>query len=233
MADDAKLAAPYVPFSTFETALDKLAQLGTTLPPKIDHTVFPSIGGIAKGQVISALKFFKLIDTNGIPTAELKELAMNKQGRKAAITRLIAECYPNISTDDLAGASPGQIDAKLSDKHYNISGDTKQKARAFLLKAAKYADIPLSKLLTQKGPRGPRQKRNGSAAKSNAKSERKDAPKNVTEIPTLPADFIRVPIAVAPDCLVYVDLPKNFDGKGGKDARKLLQMIKIALDVED
>jgi hypothetical protein len=150
-----KFSAPYVPFSTFETGLDKLGAL-STLPPRIDHTVFPSMGGIAKGQVISALKFFRLVDATGIPDPSLKELAKNKDGRKTAVRELIKRSYPNISEDDLAGASPAQLDAKLGDKMYNISGETKQKARTFLLKAAEYAGMEISSLLKTKGPRGPR-----------------------------------------------------------------------------
>ena len=56
-----------------------------------------------------------------IPVHASRAWAMNKQGRKAAVARLIADCYPNISKDDLAGASPGQIDTKLSDKHYRLT----------------------------------------------------------------------------------------------------------------
>jgi hypothetical protein len=155
MADEAKLAAPYVPFATFETGLDKLAHLGG-IPPKIDHSVFLSMGGLQKGQVISAFKFLGLIDSNGIPDPLLSKLALNKDTRKEILRTILEERYPNISVSDLATMSPGQLDTKLSDKTYNVSGATRQKARTFLLKAAEYAGIPLSKLLTTKGPRGGR-----------------------------------------------------------------------------
>ncbi len=167
MDSERKYPAPYVPFSTFETALDKLGKM-PTLPPKIDHTVFTSMAGAAKTQVIGAFRYLGLIDDNGTPSTALKDLTKNKDGRKAAIRELIEKHYPNISADDLAGCSPGQIDAKLSDKGYNISGETKLKARTFLIKAAEFAEMPISTLLKARGPRGPRGPRKGGKRNSNA-----------------------------------------------------------------
>jgi hypothetical protein len=155
MDSERKYAAPYVAFSTFETALDKLGKM-PTLPPKIDHTVFTSMAGAAKTQVIGAFRYLGLIDDNGVPSTALKDLAKNKEGRKDAVRLLIENHYPNISADELAGASPSQIDAKLADKGYNVNGDTRQKARSFLIKAAEFAGMPISPLLKARGPRGPR-----------------------------------------------------------------------------
>jgi hypothetical protein len=230
MDNETKFTAPYVPFSTFETGLDKLAALGGTIPPKIDHTVFPSMGGIAKGQVISAMKFLGLIDANGLPDRSLEDLALNKEGRKAAMRKLIAKCYPNITEADLAGSSPSHLDSKLSDKAYNISGATKQKARAFLLKAAEFSGIPLSKLLTQKGPRGPRKKRVGNG-KQNAgdKPEQKGKEREPKENPPLDPDSIRMPIALGPERIAYIELPKNLEPK---EITRLLAILKLSLGEE-
>ena len=59
MSEETKPAAPYGPFSTFETALNHIAAL-KGIPPKIDRSVFPSLGGDAKGHVLNAFKFFGL-----------------------------------------------------------------------------------------------------------------------------------------------------------------------------
>jgi hypothetical protein len=226
-----KFPAPYVPFSTFETALDKLAGLGA-IPPKIDHTVFPSMGGLAKGQVISAFKFLGLIDADGVPDASLKELAMNKGGRKATMRKLIKDRYPNISESDLAGSSATQLDAKLGDKIYNISGETKQKARSFLLKAAVFAEMPISKLLTTKGRSGPRKKKPkptgeftpiSELAKKDKGGEGKGDSNKVD-----PAN-VRMPIALGPERVAYVEIPKGMDRK---DAKKLLALLGLSLDIE-
>jgi len=153
--EDSGYSAPYVPFPTFETGLNKLAHLGG-IPPRIDSTVFTQMGGAQVSQVISALKFFGLVNGDGIPDPALAELVLNRESRKKTIRALIKKHYPNISESDLATMSLGQLDSKLADKSYRVTGATKQKARSFLLKAAEFAEIPLSKLLKAKGPRGPR-----------------------------------------------------------------------------
>ena len=130
MDNEKKLTAPYLPFQSFETALNQLAALGV-IPPKIDHTVFPSMGGMIRGQVLSAFKFLGLTDSDGIPTSLLKELAPNKETRKETLRGIIKEKYPNITEADLGSMSPGQLDAKFGDKEYNANGATKLKVRSF------------------------------------------------------------------------------------------------------
>jgi hypothetical protein len=231
MSEDSKFVAPYVPFKTFETGLDKLAALGG-IPPRIDHTVFQQMGGVAKGQVISALKFLGLIDLLGQPLPLLSEIVLNKDARKQAIRKLIKEKYPNITDADLATMSPGQLDSKLSDKSYNVSGATRQKARSFLLKAAEFAEIPLSKLLTAKGPRGgPRQKRAKTAtAKQNDSNGTNDQEQKTQQQqqPLVDPAAIRMPIPLAPGRVAYVELPKDWNEK---DAKKLLALLGLSLDV--
>ncbi len=230
-----KYPAPYVPFSTFETALDKLGALAT-LPPRIDHTVFPSMGGIAKGQVIGALKFFRLIDNDGIPDPSLKEMAKNKEHRKTAIRELLKKHYPNISENDLAGASPGQLDSKLADKTYNISGETKQKARSFLIKAAEFAGLPISTLLKAKGPRGPRARRTRTSAprqNNNNGAQAQNGSRQQTDPPSDPPvnqSVFRMPIALGPDRIAHVELPKDWEPK---EAKKLIALLRLSLDVAD
>ncbi len=225
-----KYPAPYVPFSTFETALDKLGAL-PTLPPKIDHTVFPSMGGNAKTQVISAFRFLKLVNHEGVPDPLLKELAKNKEGRKVAIRELLKRAYPNISENDLAGSSPTQLDIKLGDKMYSISGETRQKARSFLIKAAESAEMQISTLLKAKGPRGPRKKKvklTGAAIPLSQLSK-EDNNKNGS-IDSKPLDLgnVRMPIALSPDRVIYIEMPKDLNPK---DARKLLALLGLSLDV--
>ncbi|HEX7999111.1 MAG TPA: DUF5343 domain-containing protein [Pyrinomonadaceae bacterium] len=230
MAEETKLVAPYVPFSTFETGLNKLAALGG-LPPKIDHTVFQQMGGVAKGQVISAFKFLGLIDTDGTPSPLLSQLVLNKDKRKETIRELIKSQYPNITEQDLATMSPSQLDAKLNDEAYNVSGSTKLKARTFLLKAAEFADIPLSKLLTAKGPRGPRTKRAKAANTKQNGNGVKNAPEGETrQEHYVNPDTIRMPISLAPNRVAYVELPKDWSVK---DATKLLALLKLSLDVSE
>jgi hypothetical protein len=229
MDSDRKTSAPYGPFSTFDTALDKLGSM-PTLPPRIDHTVFTSFAGAAKSHVIGTFRFFDLIDEAGAPTQALKDLTKNKEGRKAAVRQLIKDHYPNISENDLAGSSPAQLDARLGDKTYNISGDTRQKARSFLIKAAEFAELPISPLLKQRGSRGPRPRRarnaavrqnnaGGGQAQNNGRTADENPPPNPTA----------TPITLAPGRIVYLQLPA--DWKAENDAKKLLSILALTFDV--
>jgi hypothetical protein len=230
MSEEIKVVAPYLPFSTFETGLNKLAALGG-LPPKIDHTVFQQMSGVARGQVISAFKFLGLIDLDGTPQPLLAELVLNREKRKETVRELIKTHYPNITEQDLGTMSPSQLDAKLGDDSYNVTGATKPKARTFLLKAAEFAGIPLSKLLTAKGPRGPRTRRAKVATtKQNGGEVNKPQDERVRQPPPLDPNVIRMPIALAPDRVAYVELPKDWNAK---DATKLLALLKLSLDVNE
>jgi hypothetical protein len=50
---------------------------------------------------------------------------------------------------DFSKLTPTQLDQALSDKRYNIGGETKKKAKTFLLKAAQYAGFTVHSLLTK------------------------------------------------------------------------------------
>jgi hypothetical protein len=225
--EEVKLSAPYGPFSTFETALNHLAALGG-IPAKVDRSVFPSLGGVAKGHVITSFKFFGLVDDKGTPDPSLNELVLHKEKRKAVLRALINKHYPTITEKDLATMSLGQLDAKLADKQYNVSGGPKQKARSFLLKAAEYSGIPLSRLLTAKGARGPRKKKlklTGDAVPVQFKKVNQ----NGNNQPLAPdPEIIRMPIALAPGRVAYVELPIDWTEK---DAKKLLSLLGLSLDV--
>jgi hypothetical protein len=225
---NSKLAAPYLPYSTFETGLNHLHNLGG-VPPNIDRTIFPNMDGTAKGQIISAFRFLGLIDEKGAPQDSLKELALNKETRKQVLRRIIKERYPNIVEAELGAMSIGQLDAKLGDKAYNVSGGTKQKARSFLLKAAETAGIPLSRLLTAKGSRGPRKKKTRLTGEITllSKLSKDDKGKNSNDRVLDPTN-VRMPIALSPDRVIYIEMPKDLDPK---DAKKLLALLGLSLDV--
>lgn len=221
--DEPKFAAPYVPFPTFETSLNHLAALGA-IPPKIDHSVFPSMGGIAKGQSISAFKFLGLIDANGVPQKSLEELVLKKESRKTILRAILKERYSNIKETDLSSMSSGQLDAKLSDDMYNVSGATRLKAKAFLLKAAEFCDVPLSRLLTTKGPRGPRKKRPQNT--KNSESQQTVQEKQFQQTPPQNPNVIRMPVPLGPGRLANIELPNDWDAK---ELPKLLALLKLSL----
>lgn len=144
-SEQLKLTAAYVPFATFTNALDHLKAIG--VPNTIDRRVFPSFAGIIQGQIISAFKFLGLIDEHGKPTSDLIPLTDGRD-RKAPLRELLKKRYPALISLDLTKTSPSQFDKVLGE--YGATGATQQKAKTFFLKAAQFAELPLSPLLTHK-----------------------------------------------------------------------------------
>lgn len=144
----AKTTAAYLPFSTFLTALDYLKTV--SIPNRVEQGTFPNLSGQARSQIVSALRFFGLIDAKGTPQPDLQELVNNDSAqRKAIIKKLIEKRYPDVVALDFAKMTPNELDEKLSGDHYNIGGETKKKAKTFLLKAAIYAGFTVHPLLTK------------------------------------------------------------------------------------
>lgn len=140
---------PYLPFRSFMTALDHLAQ---ATPNVITKEVFPDHSGLLQGQVIGALKFFDLVDEQGIPKGDtLERLASEKDinHRRVNLKPLIKISYADIIKLDLPRVTPSQLDTAFT--KYGVSGDTKKKAKTFFVKAAKFAGLNLSPLLMRKG----------------------------------------------------------------------------------
>jgi hypothetical protein len=137
----------YLPFATFLTGLDHLAAI--SIPNEIEARTFTSMNPHNKAQMVSALKFFGLINKENKPQPLLSDLAHKTEQRKELIRKLIETHYPDIVALDFSKITPTQLDNALGSKKYNVSGDTKKKAKAFLLKAAQFAGYTPHPLLTK------------------------------------------------------------------------------------
>lgn len=146
MAPKTKVAA-YLPMSTLLTALDHLKAV--SVPNKIDGGTFPSMSSQLRSQLISGLRFFELIDGDGTPSPLLTDLATKDASRKEIVKQLLETHYPDIVALDFAKITPKQLDEHLSADKYGVQGDTKKKAKTFLLKAAQYAGFTVHPLLTK------------------------------------------------------------------------------------
>src|SRR5438128_923376 len=153
-----KPAPPYVPFKTFLSAIENLEH---GIPNQIDRSVWPSYSGAIQGQLLATLMFLGLIDDRGIPQPSLHELIENKANRKNKLAKILEHAYPDLFALNLAKVSPKQLDDAVAE--YGVTGATQRKALAFLLRAARYADLPLSPLLKRKTREsgGTRRRRNG------------------------------------------------------------------------
>src|SRR2546427_10355773 len=144
------LVAPYLPFKTFQTALDRLHE---GMPHQIDKSVFPTFSFSTIPQLLSGFKFFGLIDEKGVPQADLKALAgVKEQDRQPIMRKLLEKRYSEVMEIDLTKATPTQLEEAI--KNYNVTGTTHRKAVTCFLQAAKFAKLPMSHLLEAKTTRG-------------------------------------------------------------------------------
>lgn len=138
MAEEAKNQIPYVPFNTFNNAIEAMV----TLPPRLDKGMWPSYSGAIQSQLWSAFKFFQLVNPDGTPTLALDTLVKDKANRKAHLKRLLDTYYPALMSLDLARATLGHFNEAM--KSYGLGAETQKKASSFFLQAAKAAGMELS-----------------------------------------------------------------------------------------
>lgn len=179
MAQETKKGtAAYLPFPTFLTALDQLR--GHGLPNRIDHSVFPSFSGITRSQVLSGFRFFGLIDDAGAPQPLLANLVNEQDQRKALVKQLLEANYNEIIEQDLARIAPSQLEQAFNAEKYAVTGDTKQKAKTFFLKAAEYAGLPISPLLKKRARAGRGTRVRRAATATNGRSNGNGESQSVT-----------------------------------------------------
>src|ERR1035437_9580386 len=145
MVETEKKTAPYVPFRTFFSAIEGL---GKATPHRIDRSLWPSYSGGVTSQLISAFRFFDLIDEAGKPQPQLALLVEQPEQRKKVLQELMKRAYADVVSIGLLKASPKQLDDAIG--AYGLSGATQRKAVSFFLQAAKFCELPLSQHLVKK-----------------------------------------------------------------------------------
>lgn len=139
MDQDQKRTAPYLPFSTFISGIDALH---AGVPEVLDKSLLRSLSGTAQNQVLGAFRFFELIDEDRRVQPPLKILVQDKENRKAHVRQLLDQFYPGaVALGRSTGTMP-QLNAAMM--QYGVQGATVAKAVAFFLKAAEFADLPMS-----------------------------------------------------------------------------------------
>src|SRR5687767_12495234 len=143
-----KRTPAYLPFKTFLSALDRLAQ---GMPHEVNKECFPTYSGVMHGQIIGALRFFDLIDDSGVPKGPvLEQLAVQKSvaRRKVNLLPLLKTAYSDLIKLDPTRLTPSKFDSAF--ENYGISGDTKRRAKTFFIHAAQFSGLELSPLLTRR-----------------------------------------------------------------------------------
>ena len=140
--------AAYIPFRTFLTALEALEQ---ALPEQIDKSAWSTFSYAIQAHTVSAFKFLGLIDDDGYVQDELRRLVAEKGDRPALVGELLRQRYANVVELGDQNATTQQLNEAMR-QHY-VGGSLLVKAVRFFLRAAEYAELPVSPLW-EKGKKG-------------------------------------------------------------------------------
>jgi hypothetical protein len=136
---DTKWTPPYSAFRTILNLVERTEK--GAAPPRIDRSFLSGSEG-GKTQTLSALKSLGLIGKQGEVTPKLTTLVKNPANRPDLFRALLESHYPDQIA--LSGVHATQRQLEESFKKNELVGDTRRKAIAFYLHAAKYAHLPLS-----------------------------------------------------------------------------------------
>ena len=132
---------PYVSFKTFQTFLEFLSQ---GMPYRIDRSVWVNkFSGSNGTQLMSAIKFFQLIDNDGIPNQDFDNLVSRDfETQKKTLRNLLFRYYELVFELDLTRATKAQLRERFR------TFDTKEgvivKCESFFIQAARFSNIELS-----------------------------------------------------------------------------------------
>jgi len=159
-AQTEKTTPAYVPWRTFTNFSGNLKD---TIPAVIDRAVMHSLSGTAQSQLLSALRFLKLID-NQNRTQELYRKYIIAEGdeQEKILQTILKGAYPFLFDGsggfDLTSGTSVLLDKQLEAN--GATGQTTQKSRTFFMHAARDAGLTLSKFIVKKGA-GTRKRRGG------------------------------------------------------------------------
>ncbi len=136
---------PYVSYRTLKTFIEDLKAHG--IPTRIDRSVWGGkFSGSVGAQLMSALRFLRLIDENDAPRGELQALvdSHNTDRWAPSLGPILESSYKPIMGLKLDQVSPAQFADEFK-KTYKAQDAVIQKSITFFLHAAQDAGVPLSK----------------------------------------------------------------------------------------
>ncbi len=142
-AVNSKLTPPYLPYRTFLSSLDKLAE---GVPPRIDRGIWKNQTGSIQSLIMGAYRFFGLIDDQSKPTKKLHDLVAHRDKPNDLVKSILEEKYAEVIKHNLSTMTEALINEYFEDA-FGVEGDTKRKSITFFLQAAKAVGIPLSSFL--------------------------------------------------------------------------------------
>ena len=133
---------PYVSYRTFRNFADGL-QLG--IPSRIDRSYWGDrYSGSTGTQLMTALRFLGLIDSDGIPQTRLRQLVSAKGAQRSEVLKQIAYSAFDFLSDrslDPEVATYAQLE-KAFYNSYQVTGDVTRKCIKFLISLESDAGVP-------------------------------------------------------------------------------------------
>lgn len=173
---------PYVSYRTFHNFIDGLQQ---GIPARIDRSYWGDRWSGSTGtQLMSTLRFFNLIDSNGVPTLRLRQLANTRGLQKADLLKQITvEAFSPIMQGqlNLEQATYSQLEEAFN-SNYQLTGEVIRKCLKFFLLLSNDAGITLSPFMTKRSRRT-KTGRSGNGARKNTKRDENRTIRN-SEIPS-------------------------------------------------
>lgn len=174
MSSDTKEKRQPVPYISFKTFISFVESIHGKVPIQIDASILRHLSGTARSQLLSALKFLGLVNTDGIVEDSLKRLADAYNGPewKTALSAVIMGAYgPVLAELDLKGATPGLLRDRFR-TNGGVDGGTVDSALRFFVSALQQAGIEFSPhlIVRQRAPRGSGVARKRTGATTGARS---------------------------------------------------------------
>ncbi len=196
---------PYISYRTFLNFISRLQQ---QVPARIDRSYWGEmLSGSTGTQLMAALRFLSLIDSNGKPSSRLKLLASAKGEQQTELFREItSEAYGFIlqSSLDLQNATYAQLEEVFYNT-FQITPDVCRKCIKFFISLAADAHIPLSPFMTKRFRRI--QANNGiTGIKSFTKKARHKVSQNII----IPQNLEGVPEDISWNAMILAKFP-TFD----------------------
>lgn len=226
---------PYIAFSTFLSFIKGLGETG--IPSRIDKSLLRNMSGGNQSALLSALKWFGLIDDVGAHGKPLEALVAAGDDVGAVLRELLPKAYKFMADGSiqLERATGSQVEEKF--RAYGLSGSTVVKAMAFFISACKEAQVPLGAHV--KLPKIARA--NGSGKGKKLRQQTADAEDNDDEtdgagaegIPDTMPGFVKIPIPLHGMDDGAVFLPDNMTAGQWAYALKITKFLIENYRLED
>jgi len=144
---------PYVSWRTLKSLVQDLHEHG--VPSRIDRSVLTRYSGVVGTQLMTTLRFFNFIDSDGHPSETFKAL-VKSHGTPAwteHLEKIIRDFYKPVLEIDLSNATPGHFSETFR-KAFPGTETVLQKCTTFFLYASRDAGIKISdRVLKGRKPR--------------------------------------------------------------------------------